>query len=59
MNVGEHLTCVREGSNISFLRNGVSMGIAYTDAPADEPLYPVIDCYNQSVVVTLIPDYDA
>ena len=53
---GDLLTVIREGAKISFEKNGVSLGVAWTDVPSDLVLYPYIDIYSKGAAVTFIQE---
>ena len=58
-NVGDRITMVKEGSDIRFEKNGVSLGVAFTAAdgvPADEVLTPIVTMTRVGNIVTLVED---
>ncbi len=52
---GDVITMIREGSTISFKKNGVCLGEAFTDVPEDIVLCPFIQFSEKHQQVTSLP----
>ena len=50
---GDVFTVIKEGRSISFEKNEVSLGVAFTDAPEGD-MFPYVELYHQNDQVTLL-----
>jgi hypothetical protein len=50
---GDVFTVIKEGRSISFEKNGVSLGVAFTYAPEGD-MFPYVELYYQNDQVTLL-----
>ena len=50
---GDVFTVIKEGRSISFEKNGVSLGVAFTDAPEGD-MFPTVDLDYENDQVTLL-----
>ena len=50
---GDVFTAIKEGRSISFEKNGVSLGVAFTDAPEGD-MFPTVELWYQNDQVTLL-----
>ncbi len=50
---GDVFTVIKEGRSISFEKNGVSLGVAFADAPEGD-MFPYVELNRQSDQMTLV-----
>ena len=50
---GDVFTVIKEGRSISFEKNGVSLGVVFTDAPEGD-MFPYVELYHQNDQITLL-----
>jgi hypothetical protein len=53
---GDVITVIREASTIVFKRNGVSLGVAFSDVPPDVALHPFVDFHDKNQQITSVPE---
>ncbi len=52
---GDVITVIREGSTIIFMKNGVSLGEAFTNVPEDTFLHPFVSLVEKHQQITSLP----
>ncbi len=50
---GDLFTVIKEGRSISFEKNGISLGVAFTDAPEGD-MFPTVELLYENDQVTLL-----
>jgi len=58
INNGDHITVIREGASIRFEKNKVNLGICSFTTVPNHPLFPAVELWESSTVITLVNEDD-
>ena len=53
---GDVITVIREGTSISFKKNGISLGEAFTNIPGAEELHPFVEFWQSNQQITSVDE---